>query len=120
MNHQVCYKKKLERNPLQNKFYYQVNSIAWAPPEYGLIFACGSSDSSISIVSLSGDGNWTSRKIDNAHTVSTIYVKKKIKTHFSFSRPDAMQSVGHQHFHKMKIKHKVTQNDLYRVVVMIM
>lgn len=39
----------------------------WAPSEYGLIFACGSSDGSISIVSLNGDGNWTARKIDNAH-----------------------------------------------------
>ncbi len=32
-----------------------------------MIFACGSSDGSISIVSLSGDGSWHARKIDNAH-----------------------------------------------------
>jgi protein transport protein SEC13 len=31
------------------------------------VFACGSSDGSISIVSLSGDGNWHARKIDDAH-----------------------------------------------------
>ena len=41
--------------------------MAWAPSEFGLIFACGSSDGSISIVSLSGDGNWTARKIEHAH-----------------------------------------------------
>lgn len=41
--------------------------MAWAPSEFGLVFACGSSDGSISIVSLSGDGNWQARKIDNAH-----------------------------------------------------
>lgn len=44
-----------------------VNTVAWAPSEYGLIFACGSSDGSISVVSLNGDGNWQARKIDNAH-----------------------------------------------------
>ena len=50
-----------------------MNSVAWAPPEYGLIFACGSSDSSISVVSLGGDGQWTPRKIDNAHQVTWNY-----------------------------------------------
>lgn len=44
-----------------------VNTVSWGPCEYGLVFACGSSDGSISIVSLSGDGNWIARKIDNAH-----------------------------------------------------
>ncbi len=45
----------------------KVNTVSWAPPEYGLLFACGSSDGSISIVSLSGDGNWHARKIEDAH-----------------------------------------------------
>lgn len=44
-----------------------VNSVAWAPCEFGLVFACGSSDGSISVVSLSGDGNWQARKIEQAH-----------------------------------------------------
>ena len=47
-----------------------VNTVQWAPSEFGLIFACGSSDGSISIVTLNGDGNWSARKIDNAHPVS--------------------------------------------------
>lgn len=44
-----------------------VNTVAWAPCEFGLVFACGSSDGSISIVSMSGDGNWQARKIEQAH-----------------------------------------------------
>lgn len=44
-----------------------MNTVAWSPSEFGLIFACGSSDGSISIVSLSGDGNWQARKIEQAH-----------------------------------------------------
>ena len=52
-----------------------VNTVAWAPSEYGLIFACGSSDGSISIVSLTGDGNWQPRKIENAHPVYFIFFK---------------------------------------------
>ncbi|XP_029201627.2 protein SEC13 homolog isoform X1 [Acropora millepora] len=46
-----------------------VNSISWAPPEYGLMLACGSSDCSISVITSSGDGNWDSKKINNAHTI---------------------------------------------------
>ena len=49
-----------------------MNTVQWAPSEFGLIFACGSSDGSISIVSLNGDGNWSARKIDNAHSVSDL------------------------------------------------
>ncbi len=45
-----------------------VNSVAWAPSEHGLIFACGSSDGSISIVTFSSDGNWQARKIEGAHS----------------------------------------------------
>jgi protein transport protein SEC13 len=46
-----------------------VNSIAWAPHEYGLLLACGSSDATISILSCSPDGSaWESKKIPNAHT----------------------------------------------------
>lgn len=51
-----------------------VNTVAWAPAEFGLIFACGSSDGAISIVSLSGDGNWTARKIENAHSTGCTSV----------------------------------------------
>ena len=48
---------------------FPVNSVCWAPHEFGLILACGSSDGSISVVSSTGDGNWDSKKIPNAHTV---------------------------------------------------
>ncbi len=50
-------------------FLIAVNSVCWAPHEFGLILACGSSDGSISILSSSGDGTWDSKKISNAHTV---------------------------------------------------
>ncbi len=56
-----------------------VNTVAWAPSEYGLIFACGSSDGSISIVSLNGDGNWQATKIPNAHPVSCFLNSKFIQ-----------------------------------------
>ena len=66
-----------------------VNSIQWAPHEWGLLLACGSSDESISFISTSGnihyttdicthtldvlnhtgDGTWKYSKIDKAHTV---------------------------------------------------
>ncbi|CAG0880921.1 unnamed protein product [Cyprideis torosa] len=45
-----------------------VNSICWAPPEHGLILACGSSDGSISILYNQG-GTWESKKISNAHAL---------------------------------------------------
>jgi len=46
-----------------------VNSVSWAPHEFGLMLACGSSDGSISVLSSTGDGNWSSKKINNAHTI---------------------------------------------------
>ncbi|PAA78952.1 hypothetical protein BOX15_Mlig022865g2, partial [Macrostomum lignano] len=46
-----------------------VNSVAWAPHEYGLMFACASSDGSISVVTCGQDGNWETSKIPNAHTI---------------------------------------------------
>lgn len=46
-----------------------VNSIAWAPKEFGLILACGSSDGTISFLTYMSDTNsWESRKIA-AHTI---------------------------------------------------
>lgn len=45
-----------------------VNSIGFAPHEFGLILACGSSDGSISLLTNNGD-NWESQKIANAHTI---------------------------------------------------
>lgn len=35
-----------------------VNSIAWAPHEYGLVLACGSSDGKISVLTAKEDGTW--------------------------------------------------------------
>jgi protein transport protein SEC13 len=46
-----------------------VNSVCWAPHDYGLILACGSSDGSISILSATAAGGWEAKKINNAHTV---------------------------------------------------
>ena len=48
-----------------------MNTVAWAPYEYGLMLACGSSDGSISIVSSTGDGRWTSKKINDCHSVNS-------------------------------------------------
>ena len=55
-----------------NMKFVAVNSVSWAPHECGLLLACGSSDGSISLLSSTGDGNWTSKKINNAHTVSQL------------------------------------------------
>lgn len=46
-----------------------VNSICWAPHEFGLMLTCGSSDGAVSVISSSGDGNWETKKISNAHTI---------------------------------------------------
>ena len=68
-----------------------MNSISWAPHEFGLMLACGSSDGTISILSTSGDGNWENKKITNAHTVSSKYFMKiifvAIQTTFCASLP---------------------------------
>jgi len=45
-----------------------VNSVCWAPPEWGLMLACGSSDSSITVLSHLND-RWEGKKIPNAHTL---------------------------------------------------
>lgn len=47
-----------------------VNSVCWAPHDYGLILACGSSDGAISLLTYTGEGQWEVKKINNAHTVS--------------------------------------------------
>jgi protein transport protein SEC13 len=47
-----------------------VNSIAFAPAEYGLILACGSSDGSISIITCNTEtGMFDFKKLPNAHTI---------------------------------------------------
>lgn len=47
-----------------------VNSIAFAPAEYGLIVACGSSDGSISVLTCNTEnGMFDAKKIPNAHTI---------------------------------------------------
>lgn len=53
-NHQV----KAQENFLEYSRYTRtlsVNSIQWAPHEWGLLLACGSSDESISFISTSGN-----------------------------------------------------------------
>jgi protein transport protein SEC13 len=70
-------------------FCFIVNTVAWAPYEYGLMLACGSSDGSISIISSTGrnevlidcwnkslclgDGRWTTKKIPDCHPVWELY-----------------------------------------------
>eukprot|EP00112_Aurelia_sp_Birch-Aquarium-sp1_P002000 Seg122.3 transcript_id=Seg122.3/GoldUCD/mRNA.D3Y31 product="Protein SEC13" protein_id=Seg122.3/GoldUCD/D3Y31 len=46
-----------------------VNSISWAPHEFGLMLACGASDGAVSVLSTTGDGNWSPQKIPNAHSI---------------------------------------------------
>lgn len=66
-----------EQNPGEWIKYYEysnhdssVNSVQWAPPEHGLLLACGSSDGSISILTYQTEvNNWEAKKIPNAHTI---------------------------------------------------
>ncbi|PKU29063.1 hypothetical protein llap_20633 [Limosa lapponica baueri] len=51
-----------------------VNSVCWAPHDYGLILACGSSDGAISLLSYTGDGQWEVKKISNAHTDGRVFI----------------------------------------------
>lgn len=47
-----------------------VNSVQFAPSEFGLMLACGSSDGSISILTYQSETNtWEAKKIQNAHTI---------------------------------------------------
>lgn len=47
-----------------------VNSVQFAPAEFGLILACGSSDGSISILTFNPANNiWDAVKIQNAHSI---------------------------------------------------
>jgi len=45
-----------------------VNSVCWAPPEWGLMLACGSSDSTMTVLS-SENGRFFANKICGAHSV---------------------------------------------------
>ncbi len=62
-----------------------VNSVCWAPHDFGLMLACGSSDGSISIISSTGDGTWDTKKIPNAHTVG--YVVQLVLGHTCTIKP---------------------------------
>lgn len=47
-----------------------VNSVAFAPPEFGLMLAAGSSDGSVSVLAYSDAAQaWESDKIPSAHTI---------------------------------------------------
>jgi len=45
-----------------------VNSVCWAPPDWGLMLACASSDSTITVLS-SENGRFVANKICGAHSV---------------------------------------------------
>jgi protein transport protein SEC13 len=51
-----------------------VNSICWAPQEFGLCLACGSSDGTISVLTHKADGSWEKAKIEQAHPVGVTSV----------------------------------------------
>ncbi len=51
-----------------------MNSICWAPHEFGLCLACGSSDGTISVLTQKADGAWEKAKIDPAHPVGVTSV----------------------------------------------
>ncbi len=47
-----------------------VNSVSFAPPEFGLVLAAGSSDGSASVLAYSDSAQaWETEKIPNAHTI---------------------------------------------------
>ncbi|CAN8068550.1 unnamed protein product [Agarophyton chilense] len=70
----------IEDSPSMWRQYYEyswhassVNSVAFAPCEYGLIFACASSDGFVSICTRLQDGTWDERRVSeslggHAHT----------------------------------------------------
>ena len=43
-----------------------VNAVSFAPPEYGLVFACASSDGFVSICSQLQDGTWEERRVSES------------------------------------------------------
>lgn len=45
-----------------------MNSIAWAPHEYGLMLACGSSDGRVSVLTYKDDATWDSQ-VFSAHNI---------------------------------------------------
>lgn len=51
-----------------------MNSICWAPQEFGLCLACGSSDGTISVLTQKVDGSWEKAKIEQAHPVGVTSV----------------------------------------------
>lgn len=57
---------KWQKNYEYNQHEASVNSISWAPYQYGLILACCSTDCSISVIQYMGDV-WKPIKISKAH-----------------------------------------------------
>ncbi|XP_065174409.1 protein SEC13 homolog [Sycon ciliatum] len=51
-----------------DKHVSSVNSVCWAPHEWGMVLACGSSDGNISILTYA-DNEWDTYLIKNAHAV---------------------------------------------------
>lgn len=91
-----------------------VNTVAWAPYEYGLMLACGSSDGSIFVISSTGDGRWTKKKIPDCHSVRMRNFESSLFTFLRCSQV-SMHWVGHQlSFHRRVTKQafKVHQANL--------
>lgn len=81
-SHDGCVIVWIEESPNMWRRFYDyswhassVNAVDFAPHEYGLIFACASSDGFVSICSLLPDGTWDERRVSEsrdgaAHTHS--------------------------------------------------
>lgn len=51
-----------------------INSVAFGPPEMGLVFAAASSDGVVSVHELKADGSWDVKRIPDAHPVGALSV----------------------------------------------
>ena len=60
---------KEENGTWEKTHEHTVNSVCWAPRDYGLILACGSWDGATSLLTYTRLGQWEVRKTNHAHTV---------------------------------------------------
>eukprot|EP00184_Porphyridium_aerugineum_P004551 CAMPEP_0184694650 /NCGR_PEP_ID=MMETSP0313-20130426/2529_1 /TAXON_ID=2792 /ORGANISM="Porphyridium aerugineum, Strain SAG 1380-2" /LENGTH=324 /DNA_ID=CAMNT_0027152971 /DNA_START=106 /DNA_END=1077 /DNA_ORIENTATION=- len=70
-DHRVIIWKEMSPKVWRKMYEYtwhssSVNSVSFAPPEYGLVLACASSDGFVSVCSLRSDGSWDEQRISNS------------------------------------------------------
>eukprot|EP00899_Mesostigma_viride_P021187 jgi/Mesvir1/2906/Mv13977-RA.1 len=51
-----------------------VNSISWAPHQWGLVLACASSDGTLSVLTRKADNTWDTDKVPRAHAIGCTSV----------------------------------------------